>query len=389
MENIQQRAMSFLKKLRKPESTVGLFFWTILWVPFQALLLNPVSLAAMFKLVNAQTLPAFPHLFSFVYPQVFIGYVFVPIIYCVIVSMIFKPKRLVSPLNIQIGAFVIVGSWYLFVTGSTPFTLISILVELETLGIVAIIALPIGYIQRLIVRVVIGLDYDEENIQQITYICNTDFETLTQKVLSNTFLNMLQFSVIREDAEEGIYKRTEKTSFTTSTNIILAILPDNSENKRQCLLSFVSYRKTFDDLTMRKDNEKLIHQFYEVIDGALLKLNPEYGLTEDKSGTTHLVTMAAKTYATYQTKSMFEIARKPVAGVWKISHYYIYAIILTLAIIWALTLAYVGRLGSINPDTYLNSIILGIFVLVAEIGIPLREELNRRGEKRVGKKTKK
>lgn len=369
--------MSFLKKLRNTESPVALFFWTILWTPFQAALLNPVELTAMNKLINEQTFPSFPNLFSFVYPQVFFGFLFAPIIYCTILSMLFKPKRLVSPLNVEIGAFVIIGIWFFFLTGSDPFTLITVLGTLLTLGFVAVIALPIGYIQRLIVRVLIGLDYDEENIQQITYSCNADFETL-KTVFSSTFLKAWQFKIVRNEEQLAVIKAVLKPSLASSKNVVFALTPD-SRDSNQSVLSVVVYRQTLNYVTGSVEDMELMKGFEKIIRQKLFDIKVTYDLTEDKTVGTEIQVLT-KLYAKEPTKSVFGVAKEPLIGVWRTSHYYFYAIAVTIAIVFGLTLAYVTR----PSNTYLDSIILAILVLIAEIGIPLRDELNRRGERKVG-----
>jgi hypothetical protein len=374
--------MSFLQKFRKPESTVTLFFWTVLWVPFQAVLLNPLSLDALLRLVNEQKL--FPSdLFSF-NPQVFISYLFFPIIYCTIASMIFKPKRLVSPLNVQIGAFVLTGTEFFLSTRNSPLTSFTIMASMVVLTIVAAIAIPVGYIQRFIVRVLIGLDSDEENIQQITYSCNADFEILTEKVLDSVFLNRWKFTTLRDDDFIKLYKWTLKTSITASTNVILAVAPNSAEKEGEkfggSVLVFVVYRKTLNYIMGSKDDLALVEDFCKIIRQKLFDIKVIYDLTEDKTIGLE-VSKLAKLYAKQPTKSIFGIAKEPIIEVWHASHYHAYAIASFVGIIALLSVAFGLRLGNIDSNTYLNIIILVVLVFLAELGVSLREELTRRPRK--------
>jgi hypothetical protein len=273
-----------------------------------------------------------------------------------------------------------VGAQFFIAIGATALTIVSIIASILILFIIALIAIPTGYVQRLIVRVLIGLDYDEENIQKATYSCNIDLETLMQKVLDDSFLKTLRFVAILNESDMKIYKWTLKSGIIASTSIILTITPDIRENhSNRSVLAFVAYRRTFDYLFGLEEDKKLIDNIYEIINNKLFEVNADYGLTEDKNE--KFASNLAKTYAEYQTKSIFRIVKEPVVGVWHTSHYYFYAIATTLAIIWGLTLADAANFASVGSNTYLNLIILAILVLVAEIGVPLRDELSRRRER--------
>lgn len=376
--------MSFLKSLRKPESTVALFFWTILWVPFQAVLFIPISLEAMFIPFNQQTLPSASNLFSF-NPQVFVGYILAPIVYCSIVSLIFKPKRIVSPLHIQIGAFVLVASDFVFgYYVNAPFTFVSLLSALIFLVIYALIAVPIGFIQKIIVRLVIGLDYDEENIQQVTYSCNANFETL-KTIFDPSFINAWKFKIVRNEDTLVIIKMVLKSRLTSSTNIVLAMAPDR-KNSEQSVLSIVAYRQTLNYVIGSKEDLKLIEGFYKNIRQSLFDINVVYDLTEDKTvGTTE--SELAKLYAKQPTKSVFGLVKDPLVDVWRTSRYHAYAIAVLIAIMAGVTLAFELKLGGVDANTYLNILVLVVLVFVAELGISLRGELDQRKVRDVKQKS--
>lgn len=295
--------------------------------------------------------------------------------------MLFKPKRLVSPLNVEIGAFVLVGAEFFVSTYSSPFTLITVLASLIILGIILGIALLVGIFQQIIVRVLIGLDYDEKDIQQLTYSCNANFETLLKALTTTSFFKTWKFEPLRNEKELKIYRWSLKTTLTKSTNMILAIAPDN-RNEEGAVLSFVAYRKTFNYEIGSAEDKLLIQDFCKILRQDLFDINVIYDLTEDKTANLS-VSELAKLYAKQPARSMFGIAKEPIIGVWHISHYYASIIAVTVAIIAGLTLAFIFRWGTVDPNTYLNIIILAILVLLAEIGIPLREVLDRREEKKL------
>ena len=144
------------------QTTVDLILATFLIVPIQVILLH-------LGLYTIQD-PSNPAIFN---PQngiwFFVGYGFLTIIYCIATSLLFNPKRIVSPLNIQIASWIAIVliefsfdyNRYGTLMFSLPVTLNSTTTTIfyERLLIVSFLAailLFVGMCQLLLVRSVVG-----------------------------------------------------------------------------------------------------------------------------------------------------------------------------------------------------------------------------------------
>lgn len=360
------KTMSFLNKLRKAESPTGLAVATLCLVPFELFLFIPVSLDTLRKLLNMENPPV--ALFAYT-SQIFIAYLALPIIYCTIVSLLFQPKRLVSPLNIQIITFATISIYLILSeTTKTPLDLAFFLAALLFFCFFGALAISVGSFQYLAVRWVIGLDF-EDNLDCITYSVNADYKTMATKVLHEDFLKTWKFNRTRGIRKILLYKLHRNSGET----IVLALSPDPKDESKS-ILATVAYQQKFSAICGWKIASNLRNDLVKVLREDLFNINFVYDLTEIDWG--GLASHSAYNHAKEPACSKVGITKDFFKEVWEISHYYVYAMAITVFALIGTTLGFVFRL--IDPNTYLSMLAAVFLALVAELGISLREELNRK-----------
>lgn len=366
--------MSFLKDLRKAESSTGLFVATILLVPVQTTLFIPLALDASLKIINSGE---YSWVFSY-NPFVFGLYVSIPIIYCGIVAHFFHPKRMVSPFNIQIIALVLFYAIEQYHAYSTmPLNPLNILLSLIIFVIYASVAITIGLIQYIIVRLVIGLDFDSTNIKQVTYSINADFKTVKEQVINSDFLLGWHFRRLNKSDRLIVYEAAWKNRLMDSTHLILAFVPheyvENSVKKKETYLSLLVYRQTFNEITGAYDAAVKIDSFYRLLRGKLFDVNVRYDLTIVKNESTELQ-LLPMTFAGRAARSVPTIAKGSFKEIWRRSRYHVAVSIILIALVISLTVALWFKIGGIDSNAYWNAIIVIALVFATDVGLALRGE---------------
>src|ERR1035437_8700948 len=133
-----------MEKIRIEGSVVSLFFVTLFIVFLQTLLFIPVFGESLLNLqVTSGALFLFPTNLELV-----LIYFILPFLYCIFASFIFHPKRIVSPLNVQIGTIAVVCLMIIYrATSTLPQTSTVIQNLIVSIFFTAMIAVGIGIFQ--------------------------------------------------------------------------------------------------------------------------------------------------------------------------------------------------------------------------------------------------
>jgi hypothetical protein len=369
---------------RSPESTLWLIVTTIFWVPFQAILFTPISLDALLKISNSEP---YSDVFSY-NPWVFLAYMSLPIVYCSIASLVlFKPKRMVPPLHIQLLAFFLFCSMLIVSSFSKmPLNSSSILATLILFAIFAFLAIGTGLFQQIFVRLVIGLDYFETSINRATgaFSINADFNTVKTSVLNDiAFTSVHKFKKIIDAENACLYKIVLSQKGSSKKSLVVSLTPDPLESGKS-LLSLVGYEQTFDCVQGLEDANYWIENIRKEISYKLFDINVVYDIEAVKDTENH-ATFLAKQYVKQPSRSIADMAKGSLLEAWQASHYHVLAICVLIAILAFVTVALWRNLWGIDPNTYINILIGVSLVFVAELGISLKEELSHRRARNIDK----
>jgi hypothetical protein len=353
--------MQPLEKRETVQSTVGLFFATILAIPFQLLFL----FLAILGLANFQatTTTLSPNGIPFL-----IGYFVLTIVYCAITSFLFHPKRIVSPINVQIGTAFILSLMMIWHMLETPTTtpILDIMTMAIALLVFSAILIAVGFIQFLIVRWVVGLNF--EGLDRVTYAINTDFKTVANKVIDIDFLRRYGFNRKHDVGKILVYK----LRWASGESIIFTLGVD-SKNNSNTILATVAYQQTLDWVCEFKQASSLRDDLITVLTKRLTEINPSYTVT--RVGLDDPISGRAYFHARNPTRSKVEITREFFK---EIPRYYTYAIAITLLALIGLSVAFGLHLGNLDLNTYLGVATVIFIAFLTELGLSLREELSRK-----------
>ncbi len=353
--------MRLIEKLKKG-STIELFFVTILIIPFQTALLFPFTIDFL-SVLQEKPMTLFHN-----NPMLLIGFILLPIIYCIITSLLFQPKRLVSPLNIQIGTFVIFTFMFIYRYLDVPST--SLVLSFEdlflNLTVIAIVIFEIGMVQFFIVWWVIGLNYDSSD--RLSFIINSPPKEIT-KILGKKFLKTNNFT------QERKYEKTNNPTLIlkcrdTFRNSIIMAFGSLQGNEDKCILATVAYHKGTSWISKSEIATERRNSIINDVKARLQQSNPNITIYPlDKVD--DIVSVTTFSYIESMTNSKIEI----LAGFFhRITLFFKIAIFITVVMFIVLTTA--CYMQYLDTNTYVGVITPIIIALIIEFGVPLREELS-------------
>jgi hypothetical protein len=352
--------MKIQEKIRRESATIRVFFATILIVPFQTwLFMSGITEAAIADLPN-DIQYFFPDLLTTI-----IALFLLPIIYCTIVSSLFYPKRLVSPLFVQTG---------------TAFTFLSILIYrtmdvsnftspnsysnlVASFVMITTIMVGVGFIQEIIVKMIIGLNYygvDRKSF--IIDLAPVDFLKAVEPILHDVW----KFNRRKDNPKAKKNIIWVLKSRDSEGNITILTVGKSRESDKTTVATVAfhvgAYGVSISDVATKK-RESLIRDVNGILsDKFEQKLKP----TESVDDT---ISLKAYTHALSITRSKTKIA----AEFFKNIHwYYRLALVLTTIAFAIITACWVFEI--INFDAYITTIIVIVLALIFEFGISLRQE---------------
>ena len=346
--------MRIIEILRKG-STLHLSFATIFIIPFQTYLLIPFSIESLNAL---QTHPLNLFQNNLI---LFIEFFSLPIIYCIIISLLFQPKRLVSPINIQIGSFalfsIFVINSYLDSTQKNYENLFIVM------SLIAIYIMTIGFIQFFIVRWVIGLNYNDSDRRAFT-INGSPKEIV--HILGKNFKFSRNFKAEKKEGDNPIWIFT---CFDNLRNTVIVAFGSFQNNKNKCVLAIVAYRKTMSWISKSQIATNMSVSIKNDIEYRLKEANKKYIIFPLKK-VDDFVSSEAFCKIELETMTKFEVI---IDFFRKIPTNFRRAIYITSFISIILTIAL--SFGKIDFNNYINVIVPVLIALIIEIGIPLKDVL--------------
>jgi len=354
--------MSFKETIEKSYITLTLFFATIIIIPIQTALLIPFSVQALSALRD-EPLILFQN--SLI---ILIGYILLPIIYCITISLLFKPKRIVSPMNIQIGTYVLFSIIFIYSYLEHSMTELEFEGVFFSLFIIFIFIMSIAFIQFFFVRWVIGLNLDETDRK--SFLINAPSKDII-KILGNEFLFSRPFIKQKEcqTTDKPIWILRHRDNLN---NYAIIAFGSQKDDENKCILATVAFHMGMSWVAKSDKASAICESIVNDINIRLKKTNNKITIIPLKK-IDDIVSVMAFSFVDSATCSKIYIIR----GFFRsISRFFRRAIIATIGAFTILTGAcYFGYLSS---DNYVAVIIPTLIVLIIEFGIPLREELQRK-----------
>jgi len=350
--------MSLIDILRKP-STIHLFFATIFLIPFQTALLYPFTIDSLSVLQDN------PESLFHYNPVVIVVYLLLPIIYCIILSLLFVPKKIVNPLHIQVGAFALYSTFlinYYLNNYSNPETFQNIF---GILVIIAMYIIMIGFFQFISVRWVVGLIY--EGCDRKTFIINGSPKEI-MKNLGKEFLRTRNFKKPMTKLEKTDNPITILRYEDASRNNITFAFGSLQEVKNKCILSTVAFHKSISLISKSLTATAIRDAIIRDIKGRLEETNSKFKISSfDKVDNS--VSEIAFSFIESISKSKIEIVTEFFR---KMPSFYRWLIYLTSIIILVLTV--VCYIDILDFNIYITIITPLTIALIFGIGTQLIKE---------------
>ncbi len=353
------------EKWKKQQSTIRLLMFTFVCAIIEFLISVP---SVMRFILNPQRIisqtPPPPH--EILIPPLldsptFVGLYFViPIIFCIATSLSFYPKRMVSPLNIQILTFGMIVIFSMLITYSVnPLITIHLKDLFAVMMYFFAIIISFGFGQLFLVKLVIGMNGTKDDINQKTYRISLSFEKVESIILDKEFKETWYFKTKRDHD-----KIIMKSKFFTTENILIGLQKD-PENKNYCIFSTASYEAKFYQIQstrrIRNKQDLVINEIKKKI-GELALGDPvkiDYEISDD-----------IENLALGQTQNKLLFFTR-MEGIHK-------KVLIGLAIVFALV-SIVHFAGPLSTDSYLTSIILIGIAIVTDL-IPILTKTSKNSD---------
>jgi hypothetical protein len=347
--------MSTLEGMQKEQSTVNLFFATVLLIPFQLLVL--------FSMENAYLTSDTMLLWQL------LGYFVMTIIYCIVTSLLFHPKRIISPINIQVGTATTFSIFKIYNTVQTTQFMSTIGNLAGSLLFLTIFLIIIGWVQLPIVKWVIGLNFD--SIDRTSFQIDGNLRDI-MRILGDEFCNVWKFSRRRDNPKAKKPIWVMKRFSLNRDFVVLAI--GQSNNKNKCILATVAFHADQYGISKTKNASEIRNSIINDIEVRLMSSNLELNPTPlDK--TDDAISTIAYEHAIAGTHSKIEITK----GFFRnIPRFYRYAICITFIAFVGITIVFGMKL--LDLSAYIGVAVVLVIALIIELGVPLREELSRQIE---------
>ena len=318
-------------------TTLHIIFAILFIIPFQAVLFFPLTFETLeqFREPPADIIQTDLILL--------IGFILLPIIYSIYISLILTPKRIVNPLYIQIGAFFIF-SWAVINNALTESAMITSQTFANLfigLFFVAMYIGLIGFIQYIFVWWVIGLNYESSN--QCSYLINCPPKKV-MKILGKEFKRIQRFG-----REKVLNERTDNPIVTlkcedNNRNSVIIGFGSYNDDENKCILATVTYHKRFSCIKKSLRANAMCESIIAYIEKKLRKENVKFSVDKlDKVD--DLVSISTFSLIENIIKSKFEILTYFYR---KLSNFFRIAIFLTISFMILTFGAYYFRIITVD-----------------------------------------
>jgi hypothetical protein len=315
--------------------------------------------------------PQAQYSFDFLLPTnigFFVLYCLIPVVFCSFASVLSRPKKLVNPIIVQGGVMAIAGLTIIFkialATGIQyqSALLVGLLLGIITLSVV--IALVIAIMQWVVLVWVIAMNY--ESSDEKSFVINLTTKAILHK-LGSSFLDDFNFS---RECDLGDIWRLKRTDGNFRWLLLeIGPLPDDGTKS---IVSTVAYEIQSDWIVKSSSASN-------VRDTILDSMEKRLGLTFTDN-TTDLSNPVSR----LAIGNVKDLGRSRIEVTWvflrRVSRFYQIAISLTVTLLLALSIIYFYLSQNINfsTDSYVVTTVALIIALIVEIGLPLRDELNKK-----------
>jgi len=369
--------MNLSQRLRIESTTVRLGLLTLVGMVIELVLALPVmSYAVTLLTVPTQVVASNVALITITlgaYPFI-LGYTLFPIVYCTLVSFLAIPRRLISPLNIQIGTFVfgtiIVLDKALFSTpyfGTLPSVQITNLATVLTVYLVVagVFTVTLGFVQTIAVRFLIGLNL--EDLDPVSYRINASLSFLNTQMDKN-FRD--SFNLSKQTDDDGIVIMKGNND---ALSIVLCIkeFRDEISEKVDCILATVAYESRFTVVTKTEAASTWRDSFVWALRGKSMR---QYATIEF---------VRLETLDDPASMRAYNLAKEPTEGRVRIGLQFLSGLpkelksgIIVTVIAW-LAIFFIWAIQYLSNDGFIGTSVFIIVALFVEIGIALREDTSR------------
>jgi hypothetical protein len=322
-----------------------------LWKVTQQLYLNPPSIQPQIPFITTA-------------PELTLLYLALTIIYSISASFSFVPKRVVSPVHIQIttATLLVIFSSYYFLSfqpplGGTfiPTITVDIMLYYGILG-------GIGWLQAVLVRRIIAVSGTRENIDTKTFSINAPFKTISEILRERTFLrnNSLKSKLLDN-------RLIIQSSWDTTNKHVLVL--DANQDDMKSTLAFSSFSIEYDSLRVTDSANLERVDILGSLEGRLKMINPNYKIEESYSA--QAVTSKAESIALGYINSPFSELKN-----YSKKYTVIFGLLLGIAAI--ITIIHHFDHPLIDRPTWINSMIFLIAIALVEVFPLLREKVQER-----------
>lgn len=283
-----------------------------------------------------------------------IGYFIITIAFSIPASLSFKPKRIVSPLYIQIitGVFILgIISNYLILNANL-FSERAIQNALVSTLLIVVTMIVTGFVQTEIVKRVVGLNGILNDLDRKTYRLSTDFQKISSEMRKKPFLNLSDFKIIEFDNNTLVLA---SKSYVHEKLVLVA--SEDPKKPLETILATVSYEVKHESITKSENASAIMKSVVMYLINTIKNLEPSIQIVEESLE--NEISNKASVYALSPTRSKF-------AGLRGTPRYYIFVTIFIAVVGIATTIAYFVEI--FGEELYFGTLVLialeALFVFV-------------------------
>jgi len=302
-------------------------------------------------------------------PELTISYVGIGIIYSTAVSLSFTPKRIVSPLYVQVTtATILVTIIYSNILVNNPPALTdsflggTIAVIMIIYGILSFL----GFLQGWIIKKMIGVNGSKENIDYQTFLINLKFEEVRKTITDRQFLYNHNF-IQKGKFTDKIILQTRNSSHEKHTLVVIPH-PEKQDYVILCITSYVIQYDWLRKPTTTYERESLL--------GTLQRLLKSP--TDDAVDVKFDTDVDDKVCTNIALSQSLEVTASPFSKVRNYQKRHVIVISLLLIIGLIIEGIHIYNDKIVSSDTLVNSLVFIIIVFIADIYPTIKERIQSR-----------
>jgi hypothetical protein len=292
----------------------------------------------------------------------------IPIIYCSIVSIMLRPKRLVNPVHVQVMvisiAILMVIHNLAMTNGLLPQTTQSLGLLFLVVAFSSLFVCIIGVLQWQVVGWVIRVNYEDSD--RVSFVVNMQTKEILHK-LGSSFIDTWDFS---RHCDIGEIWRLDRND--GNDRCLVLEIGSHPKDDKKSILATVAYELQHNWI-VKSDVASTIREI--IIQDIEKRLNVQFSNNH---------TDLDDSVSRLANSNVKDLARSRIEVTWgflhNISRFYQAMMALTVILLIGLSITYFyfGKYVTISSDTYIGVTIALIISLFIEIGFPLREELSKK-----------